>query len=299
MDRRQFFKTSATVGAAVGAAVLPIKHSKAANTKENKEFVGVLVDTTRCIGCRSCEVACSVAHDNFVPDVKNDNALEKIHDTSDKQWTIVNRFKTEKGDVFVKRQCMHCWQPACAAACLVNAMYKTKEGPVTWNGDKCMGCRFCMVSCPFDIPKAEYNSWNPRIMKCNMCYERLQEGKRPACVEACPTDTLMFGTKRQLMEIARHRVYSHPDKYVHQIYGENEVGGTGWLYLSAVPFNQIGFRTDLGTTPYPEYTKQFLVSVPLILFGVPALLLGLSELTDRKDKLSENHEWPNPGEENE
>jgi Fe-S-cluster-containing dehydrogenase component len=178
-------------------------------------------------------------------------------------------------------------------------MYKTKEGPVTWNGDKCMGCRFCMVSCPFDIPKAEYNSWNPRIMKCNMCYERLQEGKRPACVEACPTDTLMFGTKRQLMEIARHRVYSHPDKYVHQIYGENEVGGTGWLYLSAVPFNQIGFRTDLGTTPYPEYTKQFLVSVPLILFGVPALLLGLSELTDRKDKLSENHEWTNPGEENE
>lgn len=299
MDRRQFFKTSATVGAAIGAAVLPIKKSKAEATKENKEFIGVLVDTTRCIGCRSCEVACSVTHDNYVPDIKNDNALEKIHDTSDKQWTIVNRFKTEKGDVFVKRQCMHCWQPACGAACLVNAMYKTKEGPVTWDGDKCMGCRFCMISCPFDIPKAEYNSWNPRIMKCNMCYERLKEGKKPACVEACPTDTLMFGPKRELMEVARHRVYNHPDKYVRHIYGEHEVGGTGWLYLSAVPFNQIGFRTDLGTTPYPEYTKQFLVSVPLILFGVPALLLGLNELTDRKNKLSENNEWTKPGEEHE
>lgn len=299
MDRRQFFKTSAAAGAAVGAAVLPMKNSRAANTKENKEFIGVLVDTTRCIGCRSCEVACSVAHDNLVPDIKNDNALEQIHDTSDKQWTIVNRFKTEKGDVFVKRQCMHCWQPACVAACLVNAMYKTKEGLVTWNGDKCMGCRFCMLSCPFDIPKAEYHSWNPRIMKCNLCYERLQEGKKPACVEACPTDTLMFGPKRELMEIARHRVYSHPDKYVHQIYGENEVGGTGWLYLSAVPFEQIGFRTDLGTTPYPEYTKQFLVSVPLILFGVPALLLGLNELTDRKNKLRENHGWTDSGEDNE
>jgi Fe-S-cluster-containing dehydrogenase component len=299
VDRREFFKTTATFGAGVGAAVLPIKKLKAEITKENKEFIGVLVDTTRCIGCRSCEVACSVAHDNFVPDVKNDNALEKVRDTSDKQWTIVNRFKTENGDVFVKRQCMHCWQPACVAACLVNAMYKTKEGPVTWNGDKCMGCRFCMISCPFDIPKAEYNSWNPRIMKCNMCYERLQEGKKPACVEACPTDTLMFGPKRELMEVARHRVYSHPEKYVHQIYGEHEAGGTGWLYLSAVPFNQIGFRTDLGTTPYPEYTKQFLVSVPLILFGAPALLLGLSELTDRKDKLRENHGWKNPGEENE
>jgi formate dehydrogenase iron-sulfur subunit len=291
MDRRDFLRTSATLG----AAVLPTKNVKADAAKENTEFFGVLCDTTRCIGCRSCEVACSVANKNFVPDVKNDKALEKVRDTTEKQFTVVNRYKTAKGDVFVKRQCMHCWQPACAAACLVNAMAKTKEGPVTWDGDKCMGCRFCMVSCPFDIPKAEYLSWNPRIMKCNMCYERLQEGKRPACVEACPTDTLMFGTKRQLMEIARHRVYSHPDKYVRQIYGEHEAGGTGWLYLSAVPFEQLGFRTDLGTTPYPEYTKQFLVSVPLILFGVPALLLGLSELTDRKKEVSENHGWTRPG----
>lgn len=290
MDRRLFLKTAATAGAA-----LPIRNSVAANAKETREFVGVLVDTTRCIGCRSCEVACSVANGNFVPDVHNDNALEGTRDTSDKQWTVVNRFKTGKGDVFVKRQCMHCWQPACVAACLVNAMYKTREGPVTWNGDKCMGCRFCMVSCPFDIPKAEYHSWNPRIMKCSMCYERLQAGKKPACVDACPTDTLMFGSKRELMEVARHRVYSHPDKYVHQIYGEHEAGGCGWLYLSAVPFDQIGFRTDLGTTPYPEYTKQFLVSVPLILFGVPALLLGLSELADGEPPAPEDHGWTKPG----
>jgi len=289
MDRRNFLKTAATVS----AAALPLKNLKADNKIENKEFVGVLVDTTRCIGCRSCEVACSVEHDNFVPDIINDNALEQIRDTSEKQWTVVNRFETEKGDVFVKKQCMHCWQPACAAACLTNAMFKTKEGPVTWNGDKCMGCRFCMVSCPFDIPKFEYHEWNPKIQKCNMCYERLQEGKKPACVEACPTDALMFGTKRELMEIARHRIYNHPDKYVHKIYGEHEVGGTGWLYLSAVPFEQIGFRTDLGTTPYPEYTKEFLFSVPLVLFGVPALLFGLNQLTNRKNELSENKEWKN------
>src|SRR5512134_3917917 len=291
MDRRSFLKASATVG----CAVLPTATADASKTtKENKEFVGVLVDTTRCIGCRSCEVACSVTNGNFVPDVKADNALEKVRDTTDKQYTVVNRFKTGKGDVFVKRQCMHCWQPACAAACLVNAMAKTKEGPVTWDGDKCMGCRYCMVSCPFDIPKAEYGSTNPRIMKCHMCYERLQEGKKPACVEACPTDTLMFGPKRELMEIARHRVYSHPDKYVHQIYGENEVGGTGWLYLSAVPFEQIGFRTDLGTTPYPEYTREFLISVPLIEFGVPAFLLTLNMLTDRKQEVSEHEGWTEP-----
>jgi Fe-S-cluster-containing dehydrogenase component len=276
VDRREFFKVSATAG----AALLSTRASGADSAGDKKEFVGVLVDTTRCIGCRSCEVACSVANGNFVPDVKEDNALEKIRDTSDKQFTVVNQFHTNKGDVFVKRQCMHCWQPACVAACLVNAMFKTREGPVTWNGDKCMGCRFCMDSCPFDIPKAEYHSWNPRIMKCTMCYERLQEGKKPACVEACPTDTLMFGSKRELMEVARHRVYSHPDKYVHQIYGEHEAGGTGWLYLSAVPFDQIGFRTD---------------SVPLILFGVPALLLGLNELADRKKDVHEDHGWTKPG----
>jgi formate dehydrogenase iron-sulfur subunit len=289
VDRRQFFIASATVA----AGGVPNVNIKADDAREPKEFTGVLVDTTRCIGCRSCEVACSVANDNFVPDVTKDGALEQIRDTSEKQWTVVNRFKTEKGEIFVKKQCLHCWQPACAAACLVNAMSKTKEGPVTWDGDKCMGCRFCMISCPFEIPKFEYFGWNPRIQKCNMCYERLLDGKKPACVESCPSDALMFGRKRELMEIARHRVYSHPDRYVHHIYGENEVGGAGWLYLSAVPFEQIGFRTDLGTTPYPEYTREFLISIPLIEFGVPAFLLALNMLIDRKDEFAESDGWRN------
>ena len=126
-----------------------------------------------------------------------------------------------------------------------------------------------------------------------MCYERLLDGNNPASVESCPADALMFGRKRELMEIARHRVYSHPDKYVHQIYGENEVGGAGWLYLSAVPFEQIGFRTDLGTTPYPEYTREFLISIPLIEFGVPAFLLALNMLIDRKGELAESDGWTN------
>jgi hypothetical protein len=110
-------------------------------------------------------------------------------------------------------------------------------------------------------------------------------------VESCPTDALMFGQKRELMEVARHRVYSHPEKYVRHIYGEHEAGGTGWLYLSAVPFEKLGFRTDLGTTPYPEYTREFLISVPLVEFGVPAFLLALNMLTDRKDEVRENEGW--------
>lgn len=289
MDRRNFLKTAAIAGSAVAG----LKELRAEDIQKKKEFVGVLVDTTRCTGCRSCEVACSRAHNLEVPDVKNDSALEKVRTTNEKQWTVVNRFETEKGEVFVKKQCMHCWQPACTSACLTNAMYKTKDGPVIWREGKCMGCRFCMVSCPFEIPKFEYHTWNPKIQKCNMCWERLEKGQKPACVGACPTDALMFGMKRELMEVARHRVYNHPEKYVHKIYGEHEVGGTGWLYLSSVPFEQIGFRTDLGTTPYPEYTKEFLYSVPLVLFGVPALLLGLNLLTERKNDVKKNERWEN------
>jgi len=276
MNRRGFLKLSG----AAGAAAAGCRRAAAELPESAQEFTGVLVDTTRCIGCRSCEVACSLEHGNFVPNPENDDALESVRDTSETQWTVVNRHRTSKGDVYVKKQCMHCWQPACAAACLTNAMYKTRQGPVIWRSDKCMGCRFCMVSCPFDIPKFEYDSWNPRLQKCTLCFERLQEGRKPACVEACPTDALMFGPKRQLMEIARIRIYNHPDDYVHQIYGEHEVGGTGWLYLAAVPFEELGFRTDLGTTPYPEYTRDFLYGVPLVLFGLPALLLGLRLMAD-------------------
>lgn len=279
MNRRDFLKAAGVAGAALTGG-----SAEAEQPAEPIEFAGVLVDTTRCIGCRSCEKACSEEHGLPVPDIANDNALVAERQTSDTQWTIVNRYETSKGEVFVKKQCFHCWQPACVAACLTNAMYKTTNGPVIWRPSKCMGCRFCMVSCPFDIPKFEYHEWNPKIQKCNMCFERLQEGKRPACVESCPTDALMFGMKRDLMEIARVRIYNHPERYVHKIYGEHEVGGTGWLYLSAVPFEEIGFRTDLGTTPYPEYTSDFLYGVPLVLFGLPALLLGLNLLSGNEEE---------------
>jgi NAD-dependent dihydropyrimidine dehydrogenase PreA subunit len=169
-------------------------------------------------------------------------------------------------------------------------MFKTATGPVIWRPAKCMGCRFCMISCPFDVPKFEYNEWNPKIQKCDLCSERLAAGQKPACVDACPTDALMFGSKRDLMEVARVRIYNHPDHYVHRIYGEFEVGGTGWLYLSAVPFEEIGFRDDLGTTPYPEYTRDFLYGVPLALFGLPALMLGLNQLAKRDNGAVEGHE---------
>ena len=274
MDRRDFLKTTLVAG----TAALAGDPLCARETRGSEEFVGILVDTTRCIGCRACEIACGEEHDMLVPDVLNDGALQEHRTTSDKQWMVVNKFETEKGDVFVKKQCMHCYQAACATACPTEAMKQNMNGPTTWDGDKCIGCRYCMTSCPFDMPEFKYGDWNPKIQKCTMCFERLEAGNKPACVKACPTDALMFGSRVKNLEIARHRIYSHPDEYVHQIYGEHEVGGTGYIYLSAVPFEQIGFRTDLGTRSYPEFTKEFLYAVPMVLFGVPAFLLGLNAL---------------------
>jgi len=294
MDRRKFLELAGTAGAMAAGAGLAKAATKAAkpsgDKEKDEEFVAVLVDTTRCIGCRRCEVACAQVNGLPVPDPAHDGALEHERKTTLEQWTVVNRRETEKGDVFVKTQCMHCEQPACAAACPTNAMEKTHLGPVIWHPDRCMGCRYCMMACPFEIPRFEYDSWNPRIRKCIQCYERLQDGEQPACVEACPQEALMFGKKSDLLQEARSRIYRHPDDYVHHIYGEHEAGGTGWLYLSAVPFEQLGLPTDVGTIPYPDTTREFLYSVPVVFMVVPPLLYGLHELTERKEKVREQEE---------
>jgi hypothetical protein len=133
-----------------------------------------------------------------------------------------------------------------------------------------------MISCPFDVPKFEYLSANPKIHKCTMCWHRQLRGRLPACVEACPVEALQFGRRADLIELARARIHRPPQKYVSEIYGQHEVAGTAWLYLSPVPFDQVGFRTDLGTTSCPEYTKDFLYSVPMILTLWPAFLFALS-----------------------
>jgi ferredoxin len=154
-------------------------------------------------------------------------------------------------------------------------MHKSDEGPVIWRKSKCMGCRFCMISCPFDVPRFEYDSAAPKIQKCIMCYQRLERGEQPACVQACPVDALQFGTRRQLIDLAQSRIYRHPWLYQHHIYGEHEVGGTGWLYLSQVPYDQIGFRTDLGNETVPSLSREFLYSVPVVFLVWPVFLSAI------------------------
>ncbi len=275
MERRTFLKWTAAAGATslAGCASTP------RDTREADEDYAVLVDLTWCAGCRMCEYACAEANGLPKPDFDDETVDEIQRDPSDTQWQVVNRFETSAGEVYARRQCMHCLEPACAAACLTKALVKTEEGPVIWRPDKCMGCRFCMISCPFDGPKFEYDSAVPRIQKCRMCWERLRQGERPACVENCPSEAMLFGPRTELLETARERIYQNPGDYVSHIYGEHEAGGTSWLYLSPVPFEELGFPTNLDETAYPELTRGFLTSVPVVLTVWPALLLALRRAT--------------------
>ncbi len=281
MDRRSFITTC---GVAIGStlAVSKLKASEDKKLQSNDPY-GILIDTTMCAGCRTCEFSC--AESNHLPKpIDDDNIFDKERDQSEKQFTVVNHYETEEKESFAKKQCMHCIQPACASACLTKAMYKTKEGPVIWRQDKCMGCRFCMISCPFDIPKFEYHSSNPKITKCTMCWERLKEGNTPACAENCPGEAIKFGKRSELLQIARSRICGSPDEYVNHIYGEHEAGGTSVLYLSSIPFEKMNFRNDLGTKPYPELTKEFLYAVPFVLTLFPPFLLALNKATKRESE---------------
>jgi len=291
MDRRTFLKIigAGVAGATTGNLLTPGK-SSAEESLSGKEFYGILVDTTRCIGCRRCEKACAEVNGLPIPDISektNEFILKNKRKTSDTQYTIINRYETEKGTIFVPKRCMHCNQPGCAAACLVKAMKKRPSGHVTWDLN-CIGCRLCMISCPFDIPKFEYNKAMPRVQKCNLCWDRFNKGVLPGCVEACPTQALMFGSRRQILEEGKRRIAANPDKYIEHIYGEYEVGGTSHLYLSSVPFEQIGFRKDLGTVAYPEYSTGFLYAVPFIFVLWPIAMLGINRAT-KKSKEDEGH----------
>jgi len=250
----------------------------------------VLVDTSRCIGCRACMVACKEWNELPAEHVERTlpGSYQNRDDLTSQTWTVVHFAEQASGDdmrwLFAKTQCMHCVDPACVSACLVNALDKLPEGPVVYRADRCIGCRYCMVACPFEIPKFEYDRPLPLIRKCTFCTHRLREGKLPACAEVCPSGALQFGKRRELLEVAKTRIYQNPNRYVHHVYGEHEVGGTSWLYLTDVPFEQLGFRMDLGTTAYPELTWTFLSAVPFVLTLWPPFLMGLYAFTRSRER---------------
>jgi formate dehydrogenase iron-sulfur subunit len=289
INRRDFLKRAGLIG----STGLLAKVSSAA-TEDFEGWpgsYGVLTDLTLCIGrnCRKCEEACKKAN-NLPPHERplSDNSVfETRRRTDENNFTVVNEFPfsdPEKRATYVKIQCMHCKEPACASACLVHAFTKTPEGPVMYNPDVCIGCRYCIMACPFYMPAYEYDEpFTPRVRKCTMCYPRIIEGKKPACVEICPEEALTFGKRDDLIALAREKIRAHPDVYQDHIYGEHEVGGTNWMYIAGRPFEEINFKTDLGVTPYPKYTMGFLSMVPMVLAIWPVLLTGFYRFSKNRE----------------
>jgi len=182
---------------------------------------------------------------------------------------------------FVKDQCLHCVDPPCAAACPVAALTQTVSGAVTYDYDRCIGCRYCMLACPFRIPKYEWNSPRPWVQKCTFCADRIGEDMPPACVKTCPTGALFYGEYDTVLAEGEKRIGSRPARYVPHIYGEREAGGTRWVYVSDVPFESLGFRMRVPATPLPALTWSSLSKVPLSMVGLVAVLSGIAYFKNR------------------
>ncbi|MCB0281978.1 MAG: 4Fe-4S dicluster domain-containing protein [Calditrichaeota bacterium] len=290
-SRRDFFKTAGIIGA--GATGLSTKNANAAPKNViSDDRMGVLVDTTVCIGCRRCEYACKKAHDipaGAEEDYNDRTVYDKLRRPAVDALTVVNEFEDEvtAGPVNVKVQCMHCDHPACVSACIVGAFSKQENGSVIWDGSRCIGCRYCMVACPFQVPAFEYEkAIQPRVLKCDFCFDRTKEGKLPACVNICPVEALTYGKRYELVKLAHQKINDNPERYVDHVYGEHEVGGTSWMYLANKEFDKLAFPIH-GSSPAPGASESLQHAIfkyfipPASLF---ALLGGIMWLGKNKNE---------------
>ncbi len=294
-NRRNFFKSAGLLTTAI-AGVSTKKAKAAPKNILSEDRMGVLVDTTVCIGCRNCEWACKKAHDLPTADIssyEDKSVFKNMRRPDETALTVVNQYDNIQNSnlpINVKVQCMHCDHPACVSACIVGAFSKNENGAVTWDTDKCIGCRYCMVACPFQVPAFEFDkALNPHIMKCDFCFERTKVGKLPACVEICPVEALTYGSRSELIKTARERIKLDPDRYVNHIFGEVEVGGTSWMYLANEDFAKLQFP-KLGDKPAPGVSES--IQHGIFAYFVPpaslyALLAGIMWLGKKRGESEE------------
>ena len=296
-DRRQFLKSLSLAG--IGCLSPAVASSASTGATAAPDAMGVLVDITYCVGCRKCEWACereNLGSEREIESYRNAAEIsDKMRPDAD-SYTVVNGWYHEGHPAdehvdFVKVQCMHCIDPACASACIVGALIKEDRGPVSYDASKCIGCRYCMVACPFQIPAYEYDKpLTPRVMKCTLCHERtMTKGERPACVELCPEGCLIFGRRDELLAYARDRIEKRPERYHPHIYGEHEVGGTSWLYISDRSLLGLGMP-DLESTPPGHYTERVQHGIfknfvpPLALYGFLGALMWMNRGEEADDE---------------
>lgn len=280
VSRRKFLRIA---GAGLGGAVtLPFTCgiAKAKSKLDHDNNASMLYDSTLCVGCRACQLACKKR--SSLPSETDPSGLyEAPKDLSAKTWTLIKLYQGNEGTSFVKHQCMHCLEPACVSVCPVAALEKVATGPVIYHAERCIGCRYCMAACPFSIPKTEWEKSLPLIQKCDFCADRQANGLAPACSSACPTGALIYGPRGKLLEISHSRLNSTPG-YIQHVYGENEVGGTSMLYISNITPMALGFP-ELGNTPLPAIDWPYMQAVPIVVGAVITLSTAIYMHTHRKE----------------
>lgn len=303
VNRREFLKLAGVSGLAAGA--LSPGRVEAAGNDEASEHPSMLYDTTLCVGCKACQNGCRAWNETAVErDQQFGGIYDAPTDLSADTWTVIKLYTDETVEnptadrahwSFIKRNCMHCLEPACVSACTVGALQKSEAGPVIYDVDRCFGCRYCMVACPYHVPRYQWGSTKPLVQKCTFCFgyvqrdggldpkNRLAQGMGPNCVESCPTGALTWGTRAEMLAEAHHRIDANPGKYYEdRVYGEHEAGGTLQLILSHVPFEALGLPT-LEPKPLPEYTTAVNWAVPGIFLGVGGLASVIYRLRTRNE----------------
>ncbi|MDD3731412.1 MAG: 4Fe-4S dicluster domain-containing protein [candidate division Zixibacteria bacterium] len=238
--------------------------------------VAILTDITKCIGCLECVAACK-KENNLKMDVPRE--WQKMDGLSAQNWTSILSLPDNH---YVRKQCRHCIDPACASACPVGALHKTVEGVVIYDNDKCLGCRYCMMACPYGIPRYDWDQNVPYIRKCIMCYQRLTEGRQPACTEACPKQATIFGDREELLRLAHQRIKEQPDLYINKVWGEHEIGGTSVLYISDIDLGFLAYQPDLGPQALSRTTAPAMNAVPFAFVGMGAVMYGINWVIRRR-----------------
>ena len=259
--------------------------------------MAILTDITKCIGCEECVVACKKT--NGTGEDRPWRWQRKIDDLSASRWTTILQ-KPDKH--YIRQQCRHCLEPACVSACLVGALQKTPEGAVVYDDSKCMGCRYCMMACPFGIPRYSWSDAVPYIQKCVMCYDKIKKGElsEPACTAACPVNATIYGERDELIAEAHKRIKENPGRYINKVFGEHEYGGTSVLYLSDIDLSFLELKKDVENTALPELTWSALKIVPGLFSGVGLLMGGIWWIIERRIRLQNlNSAESNAGESSE
>ena len=283
LDRRALLKGLLGAGAAGAALTTGAPDAAAAPPPLDSGLVGMLYDTTRCIGCKTCVVACREAND-LPPDPGPfpDGLYDAPCDLDAGTKNVIKLYEEDGRQSYMKSQCMHCIDPACCDACMLGALQKRDGGIVTWDGTRCVGCRYCQMACPFNIPKFEWEAVNPRIVKCEMCVHRLREGGIPACCEVCPREAVIYGLRTELLDEARRRQAADPERYVETIYGEHDGGGTQVLYLSHVPFEKLGLPALGDESPAARARRINHLMLRGVLLPLAVLLAGVGFMNQRR-----------------